>query len=73
MGGACSTHRIDENTYNILVRKPEGKRLLGRFRHKWDNNIRMDVGKIGWEVMDWMNLVQERDQWRHLVNTVMKI
>jgi hypothetical protein len=53
------------------VRKPEGKRPLGRPRHRWEDNIRMDLREIGWSGMDWIDLAQDRDQWRALVNTVM--
>jgi hypothetical protein len=58
------------NAYRILVGKPEGKRLLGRPRHRWEDNIRMDLREIGWGGMDWIGLAQDRDQWRALVNTV---
>jgi hypothetical protein len=44
------------NAYNILVGKPEGKRLLERRRHRWEDNIRMDLREIGWEGVDWMHL-----------------
>jgi hypothetical protein len=52
------------NAYTILVGKPEVKSLLGRPRRGWVDNIKMDLGEIGWEDMDWIDLVQERDQWR---------
>jgi hypothetical protein len=58
--------------YKILVGKPEGKRPLGRPRRRWEDNIRMDLREIGWEVVDWMHLAQDRDQWLALVNTVVK-
>jgi hypothetical protein len=58
------------NVYRILVGKPEGKRPLGRPRRRWENNIRMDLRDIGWGGMDWIDLAQDRDQWRALVNTV---
>jgi hypothetical protein len=58
------------NAYEILVGKPEGKRSLGRLRIRWEDNIRMDFSEIGWEYVDGMRLVQDRDQWRVLVNTV---
>jgi hypothetical protein len=51
-----------------LSRKPEGKRPLWRPRHRWENNIRMDVREIGWEAVGWMHLAQDRDQWQTLVN-----
>jgi hypothetical protein len=55
------------------VRKPEGKRPLGRIRRRWEDNIRMDLREIGWSSTDWIDLAQDRDQWRALVNTVMNI
>jgi hypothetical protein len=58
------------NSYGILVGKPEGKRQLRRPRHSWEVNIRMDLRGMGWEGVDWMHLVQDRDQWWTLVNTV---
>jgi hypothetical protein len=61
------------NTYRILVGKPEGKRPLGRPRRKWENNIRMDLREIGWGGMDWIDLAQDREQWRAFVNTVMNL
>jgi hypothetical protein len=54
-----------------LVGKPEGKRPLGRPRFRWVDNIKMDLRQKGWDGMDWINLAQDRDQWRTLVNTVM--
>jgi hypothetical protein len=50
------------NAYRILVGKPEGKRPLGRPRRRWDDNITMDLGEIGWYGMDWNDLAQDRDQ-----------
>jgi hypothetical protein len=50
------------NAYKILVRKPEGKRLLGRPRSRWKNNMKMDLREIGWEDADWMNVVEDRDR-----------
>jgi hypothetical protein len=61
------------NAYRILVGKPGGKRPLGRPRRRWENNIRMDLREIGWGGMDWIDLAQDRDQWRALVNTVMNL
>ncbi|PNF14331.1 hypothetical protein B7P43_G06031 [Cryptotermes secundus] len=57
------------NAYKILVGKPEGKRPQGRPRRRWVDNIRVDLREIGWDGMDWIDLVQDRDQWRALVNT----
>jgi hypothetical protein len=56
-----------------LVRKPEGNRPLRISRHRWEDNIRMDLMEIGWEGVDWMQLVQDRDQWWALVNIVMDL
>jgi hypothetical protein len=60
------------NAYRIMVGKPEGKRLLGRRRCKWVDNIKIDLRERGWGVMDWIDLPQNKDQWRALVNTVVK-
>jgi hypothetical protein len=57
--------------YTILVGKPEGKRPLGTPRRRWVDNIKMDIREIGWDGMDWIVLVQGRDQWRAIVNTAM--
>jgi hypothetical protein len=61
------------NAYRILVGKPEGKRPLGRPERKWVDNIKMDLREIGWDGMDLIELAQNRDQWRALVNTVMNL
>jgi hypothetical protein len=61
------------NIYNVLVRKPERKRPLGRHRRRQEDNIKMDPREIEWGVVDWMNLAQVRDQRRNLVNKVMKV
>jgi hypothetical protein len=53
-----------------MVGKPEGMRLLGRPRHRWEDNIKMDLREIGWEGVNWMHLAQDRDQWWVLVNIV---
>jgi hypothetical protein len=55
------------------VRKPEGKRPLGKSRSKWEDNITVDHREIGWGDMDWIDLAQDKDQWRALVNTVMNL
>jgi hypothetical protein len=59
------------NAYRILVGKPEGERPLGRPRCRWVDNIKMDLRETGWDGVDWIDLAQDRDQWRALVNTVM--
>jgi hypothetical protein len=63
----------ERNVYRVLMEKPEGKRPLGRPRSRWEDGIRMDLGEIGWGSVDWIQLAQDRDQWRALVNTVMNL
>jgi len=58
--------------HRVLVGKPEGKRPLGRPRHRWEDNIKMDLWEVG-EGGDWMELAQDRDRWRALVNTVVNL
>jgi hypothetical protein len=60
-----------KSAYRILVGKSEEKRPLGKPRRRWVDNIKMDLREIGWDCMDWIDLAQDRDQWRALVNTVM--
>jgi hypothetical protein len=55
------------------VGKPEGKIPLGRPRRRWVDNIKMDLREIGWDYMDWIDVAQDRDQWRAPVNTIMKL
>jgi hypothetical protein len=73
MSRACSTNGEEKNAYRIWVGKPEGKRPLGRPRRRWVDSIKIDVREIGWNGMDWMELAQDRDHWRALVNTVMNL
>jgi hypothetical protein len=73
MGGACSTNGEKRNTGKILVGKSEGKRPLGRPVRRWVDNIKMDLREIGWEDLDWIDMVQYRDQWRALVNTALNL
>jgi len=54
--------------YGVLVDKPEGKRPLGRTRHRREDNIKMDLQEVGWGVIDGINLVQEKDRWQALVS-----
>jgi hypothetical protein len=58
------------NAYRIMVGTPGGKRPLGIPRRRWEDNIRMDLREIGWGGMDWIDLAQDRDQWKALVNMV---
>jgi hypothetical protein len=57
----------------VLVGKPEGKRPLGRPRRIWENNIKMDLQEVKWGGMEWIELVQDRDSWRALVNAVINL
>jgi hypothetical protein len=59
--------------YRALVEKPEGRRPLGRPRRRWEDNIKMDLREVGRGGMDWINLAQDRDRWRALVNAVMNL
>jgi hypothetical protein len=56
-----------------LVGKPEGRRPLGRPRRRWEDNIKVDLREVGWGGMDWINVAQDRDRWRALVNAVMNL
>jgi hypothetical protein len=59
--------------YRILVGRPEGRRPLGRPRRRWEDNIKMDLQEVGWEVVDWIDMAQDRDRWRAVVNAVMNL
>jgi len=59
--------------YRVLVGKTEGKRLLGRPRHRWDDNNKMDLQEVGCGGMDWIELGQDRDRWQALVNAVINL
>jgi hypothetical protein len=63
----------EENAYRLLVEKPEGRRQLGRPRRRWVYNIEMDLGKIGWDGVDWIGLAQDRKMWRALVSVVTEL
>jgi hypothetical protein len=57
----------------ILVGKPQGKRLLGRLRCRWVDNIKMDLIRIGWGGMDWIDLTENEDWWTAVMNTAMYV
>jgi hypothetical protein len=60
----------ERGVHRVLVGKPEGKRPLGRPRHRWEDNIKMDVEQVGGGRVDWMELAQDKDRSRELVSTV---
>jgi len=73
MCGACGAYGGGERcVHRVLVGKPEGKRPLGRYRRRWEDNIEMDLREVRGGG-DWMEFVQDRDRWRVLVNTVMNL
>ena len=67
--------RMEEGrgVHKVLVRKPEGKRPLGRPRLRWEYNIKMDLQEVGCGDVDWIDLAQDRERWRALVSTVMNL
>ena len=68
MGGACSTYGEEGRCIQGSGGGPEGKRLLGRPIHRWEDNIKMDHQEMGCRVMDWIDVVWYRDRWREFVN-----
>ena len=65
--------RMEEGkgVHRVSVGKPEGRRPLGRRRHRWDDNIKMDLQEMGRGCGDWMEMAQDMNSWRALVSTVM--
>jgi hypothetical protein len=63
----------ERGVYRVLVGKPEGKRPLGRPRHRWEDYIKMDLQEVGCGDMDWIGLTEDRDRWLALVNAVMSL
>jgi hypothetical protein len=72
MGRVCSPHGDEKDCIQVLIGKSEGKRPLGRIKHRWEGNIKTDFREIGWGGMDQIDLAQDRDHWVAVVNTVMK-
>jgi hypothetical protein len=62
-----------KNAYRLLLGKPEGKRPLGRPRRRWVDNIRMDLGEVGWGDVDWICLAQDKNRWRAVVNSALNL
>jgi hypothetical protein len=75
MRWAVHVSRMGEgrNVYRVLVGKPEGKRPLGRPRRRWEDGMKMDLREIGWGYVEWIQLAQDRDRWRAVVNAVMNL
>jgi hypothetical protein len=70
MGGECSTDGAKKNACRILVENQKERGQYATTRHRWEDNIKIDlIREIGWGGMDWINMAQERDQWRALENT----
>jgi hypothetical protein len=66
-------HAWAKGVYGVLVGRPEGKRPLRRPRHRWEDNIKMDLREIGIEEANWIRLVQDRVRWRDFVNMIMNV
>ena len=75
MGWAGHVARVfaRRGVYRVLVGKPEGKRPLGRPRHRWEDNIKMDLKEVRFRGMGWIYLVQDRDRWRKLVTALLNL
>jgi hypothetical protein len=73
MGRPCSTNGEKRNAYRLLIEEPERKRPLGRPRRRWVDNIKMDLGEVGWGDVDWICLAQDRNRWRALMNSVLNL
>jgi hypothetical protein len=69
LAGHVARMREKKNEYRLLVGKPERTRPLGRPRRRWLDNIRMDLVELGWGDVNWIDLAQDRDRWRALVNS----
>ena len=73
MGGTYSAYGGEKRRIQGFVGEPEGKRPLGRPRHRWEDNIKMDIQEVECGVMDWIELAQDRESWRAPVNAVMNL
>jgi hypothetical protein len=73
INGACSMDGEKRDVCRLFMRKLVGKRPLGRPRCRWVDNVRMDLGKMGWGDVDWIGLAQDRNRWRALVNSVLNL
>ena len=75
MGGECSAYGREERrgVYRVLGEKPEGRRLLGRPRRRWEDNMKMVLQEVGFGGMDCIDVAQDRDRWRELVNALINL
>ena len=73
MGGACTTYGKSRGVYRVLLGKSGGNRPLGRPRCRWEDNIKMDLQEVGCGAMAWIEVAQDGDRWRALVNAVMNL
>jgi hypothetical protein len=73
IGRTCSTNGEKRNAYKLLVGKTDGKRPLGKPRRRWVDNIRMDLGEVGWGDVDWIRLAKDRNRRKTLVNSVLNL
>jgi hypothetical protein len=71
--GHVARMREKRNANRLLVGKPEVKKPLGRPRHRWLDNIRMDLGEVGWGDVDWIGLAQDRNRWTVLGNSALNV
>jgi hypothetical protein len=71
--GHVARMREKRNAYRLLVGKLKGRRRLGRPRRRWMDNIRMNLGEVGWGDVDWIGLAKDRNRWRALVNSVLNL
>jgi hypothetical protein len=73
MGRVYSTRGKKMNVCKVLMGNPEGKKSLGRYRRRYEDNIKIDLREMGWVFMDCIDVAQDSDRWRALVNTVMNL
>jgi hypothetical protein len=71
MGGECSAYGGQKRRIQVLVGQPEGKRPLGKPKYRWEDNVKMDLQEVGFGGMYWIEMAEDRDRWRALVNKVM--
>jgi hypothetical protein len=73
VGGSCGTHGKGKKSAHGCYRKAEGKRPLGRPKRRWEDGVRLDLTKIGWGNVEWIQLAHDRGRWRAVVNAAMNL